>query len=191
MVLADESAKAGFVAADLLSQAEHGPDSQAMLVASSLAFAEEVREEVERQLALLPRGAIAAKALENSRLTVIEERDRMIEFANCYAAEHLIISLRDPWEAAEKITAAGSVFIGNYSPESAGDYASGTNHTLPTMGLAAAFSGIGLDSFMHSITYQELSREGLGSLSNTIITMAEAEGLDAHAAAVRYRIGND
>lgn len=191
MVLADESARAEFVAADLLSQAEHGPDSQAMLVASSLAFAEKVREEVMRQRALLPRGDIASKALENSRLIVIEDRATMLEFANRYAAEHLIVSLENPWEAAERITAAGSVFIGNYSPESAGDYASGTNHTLPTMGLATAFSGIGLDSFIHSVTYQELSREGLGSLSETIITMAEAEGLDAHAAAVKYRIGND
>ncbi|MBP9986888.1 MAG: histidinol dehydrogenase, partial [Bacteroidales bacterium] len=109
----------------------------------------------------------------------------------CYAAEHLIVPLENPWEAAEQITAAGSVFIGNYSPESAGDYASGTNHTLPTMGLAAAYSGIGLDSFMRSITYQELSREGLGSLAETIITMAGAEGLDAHAAAVKYRMEDD
>jgi len=191
MVLADESARAEFVAADLLSQAEHGPDSQAMLVASSLSFAEKVRDEVVRQRALLPRGEIASKALENSRLIVIEERSAMIGFANCYDAEHLIISVENPWKVAESITAAGSVFIGNYSPESAGDYASGTNHTLPTMGLSAAYSGIGLDSFMHSITYQELSREGLGSLSETIITMAEAEGLDAHAAAVKYRIEND
>ncbi len=191
MVLADGSAKVEFVAADLLSQAEHGPDSQAMLVASSTEFAEKVRAEVMRQLDLLPRGAIASKSLENSRLIVIEERGRMLEFANCYAAEHLIVSLENPWEAAEQITAAGSVFIGNYSPESAGDYASGTNHTLPTMGLAAAYSGIGLDSFMHSITYQELSREGLGSLAETIITMAGAEGLDAHAAAVKFRMEND
>lgn len=191
MVLADGSAKVEFVAADLLSQAEHGPDSQAMLVASSTEFAEKVRAEVMRQLDLLPRGAIASKSLENSRLIVIEDRGRMLEFANCYAAEHLIVSLENPWEAAEQITAAGSVFIGNYSPESAGDYASGTNHTLPTMGLAAAYSGIGLDSFMHSITYQELSREGLGSLAETIITMAGAEGLDAHAAAVKYRMEND
>ena len=112
----------------------------------------------------------------------------VIAFANAYAPEHLIISMRDPWAIAEQITAAGSVFIGNYSPESAGDYASGTNHTLPTTGLARAWSGIGLDSFMHSITYQELTREGLQSLGKTIITMAEAEGLDAHAAAVKTRL---
>ena len=114
--------------------------------------------------------------------------DTAIAFANAYASEHLIISMRNPWQVAEQITAAGSVFIGNYSPESAGDYASGTNHTLPTMGLARAWSGIGLDSFMHSVTYQELSREGLAALGETITTMAQAEGLDAHAAAVINRL---
>jgi len=188
MVLADDSANAKFVASDLLSQAEHGPDSQAMLACLSRQFAEDVATEVARQTALLPRAGIVDKALENSRLLVFERREDAIEFANAYASEHLIISMREPWAVAEKITAAGSVFIGNYSPESAGDYASGTNHTLPTMGLAKAFSGIGLDSFMHSITYQELSRDGLASLGRTITAMAEAEGLDAHAAAVKYRL---
>ena len=189
MVLADETANVGFVASDLLSQAEHGPDSQAILVCKSEAIATAVEAEVARQLALLPRRDIATKALENSRIVVMEDHNQAIAFANAYASEHLIISTRDPWAIAERITAAGSVFIGNYSPESAGDYASGTNHTLPTMGLARAWSGIGLDSFMHSITYQELSREGLESLGDTITTMAEAEGLDAHAAAVKYRLG--
>ena len=221
MVMADDSADARFVASDLLSQAEHGPDSQAMLVCGSEAFASDVEAEVARQLALLPRRDIAEKALENSRIVVFtdgpeafregqvcegEHRQNLkasrskacpkqaegsspaIAFANAYAAEHLIISMRNPWDVAEQITAAGSVFIGNYSPESAGDYASGTNHTLPTMGLARAFSGIGLDSFMHSITYQELTREGLESLGSTIIKMAGAEGLDAHAAAVKIRL---
>ncbi|MBO4417119.1 MAG: histidinol dehydrogenase [Bacteroidales bacterium] len=189
MVIADESANVGFVASDLLSQAEHGPDSQAILVCQDEKFASAVAAEVERQLALLPRCEIAVKALENSRIIVVDGRETAIDFANAYASEHLIISMREPWKVAEKITAAGSVFIGNYSPESAGDYASGTNHTLPTMGLARAWSGIGLDSFMHSITYQELTREGLESLGETITTMAEAEGLDAHAAAVKYRLG--
>ena len=281
MVLADDSADVSFVASDMLSQAEHGPDSQAVLVCQSEKFAADVAAEVDRQLALLPRRDIAAKALENSRIVVFtppacaperlcsankeiseryspaqsflpqnvagedgyfrpeasegkvcegehqqkensepeqsfpvaaegalfpesnadekiddwegtpesEEVDKtLVAFANAYASEHLIISMRDPWKVAEQITAAGSVFIGHYSPESAGDYASGTNHTLPTMGLARAWSGIGLDSFMHSITYQELTREGLESLGGTITTMAEAEGLDAHAAAVKIRL---
>ena len=190
MVLADDTADPRFVASDLLSQAEHGPDSQAMLVCGSRQFAEATAAEVERQLALLPRKNIAEKALENSRIVVFtaEGISAAIAFANAYAAEHLIISMRNPWNVAEQITAAGSVFIGNYSPESAGDYASGTNHTLPTMGLARAFSGIGLDSFMHSITYQELTRGGLEGLGSTIIKMAGAEGLDAHAAAVKIRL---
>ncbi len=190
MVLADDTADPSFVASDLLSQAEHGPDSQAMLVCGSRQFAEATAAEVERQLALLPRKNIAEKALENSRIVVFtaEGISAAIAFANAYASEHLIISMRNPWDVAEQITAAGSVFIGNYSPESAGDYASGTNHTLPTMGLARAFSGIGLDSFMHSITYQELTRGGLEGLGSTIIKMAGAEGLDAHAAAVKIRL---
>ncbi len=190
MVLADDTADPRFVASDLLSQAEHGPDSQAMLVCGSRQFAETTAAEVERQLALLPRKNIAEKALENSRIVVFtaEGISAAIAFANAYAAEHLIISMRNPWNVAEQITAAGSVFIGNYSPESAGDYASGTNHTLPTMGLARAFSGIGLDSFMHSITYQELTRGGLEGLGSIIIKMAGAEGLDAHAAAVKIRL---
>lgn len=201
MVLADDSAEVRFVASDLLSQAEHGPDSQAILVCQSEKFAADVVAEVARQLALLPRCEIAQNALFNSRIVVFSNNEAdsqqacctpatnmAVEFANTYASEHLIISMREPWKVAEQITAAGSVFIGNYSPESAGDYASGTNHTLPTMGLARAWSGIGLDSFMHSITYQELTREGLEALGDTITTMAEAEGLDAHAAAVKYRL---
>ena len=192
MVLADDSADVRFVASDMLSQAEHGPDSQAILVCQSEQFAADVAVEVSRQMALLPRREIAEKALENSRIVVFTSpaaaEGALVAFANTYASEHLIISMCEPWKVAEQITAAGSVFIGNYSPESAGDYASGTNHTLPTMGLARAWSGIGLDSFMHSITYQELTREGLESLGNTITTMAAAEGLDAHAAAVKIRL---
>ncbi len=188
MVLADETALPTLVASDLLCQAEHGPDSQAILVCTSEEFARQTDEEVARQLALLPRNAIAEKALANSRIVVLRSREEMIDFANLYAAEHLIISLYDPWEAADKITAAGSIFIGNYSPESAGDYASGTNHTLPTSGWARAFSGVNLDSFTRKITYQELSPEGLESLSGVITAMARAEGLEAHAQAVVLRL---
>ena len=188
MIMADDSARPEFVAADFLSQAEHGPDSQSLLVCRSQEFAEQVNAEIARQLALLPRADIATRSLANSRIVVFDDIDTMIAFANAYASEHLIIAMDDAWAVADRITAAGSIFVGHYSPESAGDYASGTNHTLPTMGLASAYSGIGLDSFMHAITYQELSQEGLNSLSNTIIRMAEAEGLDAHANAVKVRV---
>ncbi len=188
LVMADDTARADFVAADMLSQAEHGPDSQAILVCRSKTFAEEVANEVERQAALLKRSEAVKKSLAHSRIIVFGHPDRMTDFTNAYAAEHLIISMKDPWKTAEKITAAGSIFIGNYSPESAGDYASGTNHTLPTSGWARSFSGVNIDSFMRKITYQELSRDGLASLAPTIIAMAEAEGLDAHAAAVKVRM---
>lgn len=188
MVMADDNARPDFVAADFLSQAEHGPDSQSLLVCRSSEFAERVNAEITRQLALLPRADIATRSLENSRIVVLGDIDTMIDFANRYAAEHLIIAMDDAWAVANRITAAGSIFVGHYSPESAGDYASGTNHTLPTMGLATAYNGIGLDSFMHAITYQELTQEGLNSLSGTIIRMAEAEGLEAHANAVRVRV---
>lgn len=188
MVLADRSANPSFVAADLLSQAEHGPDSQAILVCDSMDFALQAEAETLRRLALLPRSDIAEKALENSRIIVLERRDDMVDFANLYGSEHLIVSLENPWAAADRITAAGSIFIGNYSPESAGDYASGTNHTLPTMGYAVAVGGIGTDSFRHQVTYQQLTCEGLRALGKTIITMAEAEGLDGHAEAVRARL---
>lgn len=188
MVLADDSADAAFVASDLLSQAEHGPDSQALLVCDNVRFAEQVERQLERQLAALPRAGIASRALENSRAIVFDSKDDMVDFANAYGAEHLIISMHDAWEVADRITAAGSVFIGNYSPESAGDYASGTNHTLPTCGWASAFSGVNTDSFVRKITYQELSREGLAALAPTITAMAEAEGLDAHGRAVKIRL---
>ncbi|GHS95930.1 histidinol dehydrogenase [Bacteroidia bacterium] len=188
MVLADSSAKAGFVAADMLSQAEHGSDSQSIVVVNSQELAAQIENQLNEQVEKLPRKAFAIKALENSKIILLNERQEMIDFANTYAAEHLIISMQDPWEVAEHITAAGSIFIGNYSPESAGDYASGTNHTLPTSGWAKAYSGVNLDSFMKKITYQELTRQGLESLSDTIITMAEAEGLDAHAQAVKVRL---
>ena len=191
MVMADATAQPAFVAADFLSQAEHGPDSQSLLVCNSQVLAAEVESEITRQLALLPRADIATRSLENSRIVVFDDVDTMVDFANDYAAEHLIIAMNDAWSVADRITAAGSIFVGHYSPESAGDYASGTNHTLPTMGLATAYSGIGLDSFMHAITYQELTQEGLTSLGNTIIQMAEAEGLDAHANSVAIRFGEE
>lgn len=191
MVMADATAQPAFVAADFLSQAEHGPDSQSILVCNSPDLATQVEAEITRQLALLPRADIATRSLENSRIVVFDDVDTMINFANDYAAEHLIIAMDDAWGVAQRITAAGSIFVGHYSPESAGDYASGTNHTLPTMGLATAYSGIGLDSFMHAITYQELTQAGLNALGGTIIQMAEAEGLDAHANAVKVRLASE
>lgn len=190
MVLADESADARFVAADLLSQAEHGRDSQAMVVCNSEALAEAVMEEVDRQAALLSRGEYIAESLKNSRAVVFESSQEMIDFANAYAAEHLIVSMQDAWSVVDKISAAGSIFVGNYSPESAGDYASGTNHTLPTSGWAHSCSGVNVDSFMRKMTIQELSKEGLQGLSSTIVAMADAEGLEAHAAAVKVRMEN-
>ena len=188
MVLADASADASFVASDLLSQAEHGRDSQAVLVCSDRDFAGRVVAEVERQAALLPRGEYIASSLSGSRAVVFDSVEEMIAFADCYAPEHLIISMEDADTVAERIICAGSVFIGNYSPESAGDYASGTNHTLPTSGWAHSCSGVGLDSFMRQMTLQKLSAAGLAGLSETIVTMAEAEGLEAHAAAVKVRM---
>lgn len=188
LVLADDEASPDFAAADLLSQAEHGGDSQAVLVCASERFARDTRRAVEEQLQQLQRGDTIREALRQSRIVVLDSREKMIAFANAYAPEHLIVSMRDAWEAAAQITAAGSVFIGPWSPESAGDYASGTNHTLPTGGWARAYSGVNTDSFLRKITYQELSRKGLAALSPTVIAMAEAEGLGAHAAAVRVRM---
>lgn len=188
MVMADGSADAEFVAADMLSQAEHGRDSQAIVVCDSLAFAEQVAATVERQMAELSRADYVAESLKNSRAVVLDSREQMIAFANEYAAEHLIISMEDAWGVAAEITAAGSIFIGNYSPESAGDYASGTNHTLPTSGWAHSCSGVNIDSFMRKMTIQELSHDGIESLAQTIVAMAEAEGLEAHANAVKVRI---
>lgn len=188
LVMADSSAVPAFVASDLLSQAEHGPDSQVILVCDTEILADKVQQEVEDQLERLPRKDVALKALENSRVIVMPSLDDRIEFVNMYAAEHLIISIENPWDTAEKITAAGSVFIGNYTPESAGDYASGTNHTLPTSGWARSMSGVNLDSFIRKITYQEITGEGMNTLGKTIVTMAKAEGLDAHANAAVIRM---
>lgn len=188
LVMADDTAHPSFVAADMLSQAEHGPDSQAILVCNTEELAQQVKEEVERQAARLTRASSVEQSLAHSRIVVLGNRADMIGFANVYAAEHLIISMAQPWDVAQQITAAGSIFIGNYSPESAGDYASGTNHTLPTSGYARAFSGVNLDSYIRKITYQELTPEGLSALAPTIVAMADAEGLDAHAAAVKVRV---
>ena len=187
-VMADDTANASFVAADLLSQAEHGVDSQVLLVSTSEAMINEVLKETEQQLELLPRKEFAAKALENSRAILLSTVAEMIELVNQYAAEHLIISCKDDEQIAEQIINAGSVFLGNYSPESVGDYASGTNHTLPTNGYAKAYSGVSVDSFVKKITYQKLTQEGLKNIGKAVEIMAEAEGLEAHANAVRKRI---
>lgn len=188
MVIADDESNPQFVAADLLSQAEHGNDSQSILLCLSADFARRVDTATEEQYARLSRRQTISNSLNGSRIIVLEDLAQVVDFANGYAPEHLIIQTRRPWEIAERITAAGSVFVGDYSTESAGDYASGTNHTLPTSGWARSMSGVNLDSFMHKITFQELSREGLEALAPTITAMAEAEGLDAHAEAVRIRL---
>jgi len=189
-VLADDSAVAGFIAADLLSQAEHGVDSQVLLVTCSETLVKSVEGELKKQLESLPRKNIAQKALENSKSIVVKNIDEAIELVNEYAAEHLIISCKDDEAIAEKIVNAGSIFLGNYSPESVGDYASGTNHTLPTNGFAKAYSGVSVDSFVKKITYQKLTQQGLQNIGKTIELMAEAEGLDAHKNAVSIRIKN-
>lgn len=188
LVLADEDARPEFAAADLLSQAEHGDDSQAVLVCRSEEFARRAIASVGEQAARLSRRDAIGNSLANSRIVVFSDPDEQIAFADAYAPEHLIVAMRDAWDAAARITAAGSVFIGGYSPESAGDYASGTNHTLPTGGWARAYSGVNTESFMRKITYQELTREGLEALAPTITAMAETEGLDAHANAVHIRM---
>ena len=191
MVIADGASNPACVAADLLSQAEHGPDSQVMLVCDSAATAEAVQAEVERQAASLPRAAFVRQALDKSRAVILPDEADVIAFADAYAPEHLIISTREPWRIADRITAAGSVFVGAWTPESAGDYASGTNHTLPTSGWARSFSGVNLDSFYRKMTLQEITREGLQGLAGTIVTMAEAEGLQAHADAVKIRLQDE
>lgn len=187
-VLADNFAEPAFVASDLLSQAEHGVDSQAILITTSQSILQKVEAEVEKQLAVLPRRAIAEKALANSRLISVSSMHEAIEIANEYASEHLILACENAEEIAENIVNAGSIFIGNYSPESVGDYASGTNHTLPTNGYARAYSGVSLDSFIKKITFQKLTQKGLQQIASSVILMAEAEGLHAHANAVNVRL---
>ena len=187
-VIADAQANPAFVAADLLSQAEHGHDSQVLLVTTSSELINKVKQEVERQVTMLPRNEIAQDSLEMSLMVLLKDDDEIIEMTNEYAPEHLIIQTKNAAELAERVVNAGSVFIGPWSPESAGDYASGTNHTLPTNGYAKAHSGVNIDSFMRKITFQELTREGLASLGPTIETMAEGESLIAHKNAVAVRL---
>lgn len=189
-VLADETANPVFVAADLLSQAEHGADSQALLITTSEKLQKEVMYEVERQLGYLPRRDIAAKALENSKLIVVKDMEEALQMTNEYAPEHLIIQTTDYHQLAEQVTNAGSVFLGPLSPESAGDYASGTNHTLPTNGYAKAYSGVSLDSFIRKITFQEILPQGMCAIGPAIEVMAANEQLDAHKNAVTVRLNS-
>jgi histidinol dehydrogenase len=187
-VYADETAVPSFVAADLLSQAEHGADSQVLLIASNSNIVEQVQLELTQQLADLPRADFATKALGHSKAIVIASREDAIQLINAYAPEHLILSVDNALVVAEKIINAGSVFIGNYSPESVGDYASGTNHTLPTNGYAKAYSGVSVDSFVKKITFQQLTEMGLKNIAQTVIQMASGEQLEAHAQAVAIRV---
>jgi len=189
-VLADETANPAFVAADLLSQAEHGVDSQAVLVTTSEKLLKDVMYEVERQLGYLKRRDIAEKSLKNSKLILVKDMDEAMELTNAYAPEHLIIETKDYMELAQKVVNAGSVFLGHLTPESAGDYASGTNHTLPTNGYAKAYSGVSLDSFIKKITFQEILPQGMAMLGPAIEVMAANEELDAHKNAVTVRLSN-
>jgi histidinol dehydrogenase len=188
LVVADETSNPAFVASDLLSQAEHGTDSQVVLVANNASTFEKVKVEIEIQLNKLPRKKIATKALEHSIFIVIEDKKERIDLINEYAPEHLILSTRNYSEIADQITNAGSVFLGEYTPESAGDYASGTNHTLPTNGWARSYGGVNLDSFIRKITFQEITKEGIKNIGPAIEKMAAAEQLDAHKNAVILRL---
>ena len=187
-VYADETADPRFVAADLLSQAEHGVDSQVLLVVNKESLVETIKGQLVTQLDKLPRKELAEKALDNSKIMLVNNDEEAIELLNEYAPEHLILSCAHADELADKVINAGSVFIGNFSPESAGDYASGTNHTLPTNGFAKAYSGVSVDSFVKKITFQKLNEEGLNSIGSSVVAMAEAEGLKAHAEAVKLRL---
>ena len=187
-VLADATSRPDFVAADLLSQAEHGVDSQVLLVTTDEALLEKVQAEVARQLAALPRKEIAAKALESSKLILVRDMDEALSLTNRYAPEHLILETADYAQAAEKVVNAGSVFLGAYTPESAGDYASGTNHTLPTNGYAKAYNGVNLDSYCRKVTFQELSPQGVRAIGEAVACMAAGEHLDAHRNAMRLRM---
>ena len=189
-VIADETANPAFIAADLLSQAEHGVDSQVVLITTSERLLNEVEYEVQHQLARLPRWQMAEKSLANSKLVLVKDMEEAIAMTNEYAPEHLIIETKDYMELAEKVVNAGSVFLGSYTPESAGDYASGTNHTLPTNGYAKAYSGVSLDSFIRKITFQEINREGIQNIGPAIEVMAANEQLDAHKNAVSVRLAS-
>lgn len=187
-VLADETANPAFVASDLLSQAEHGVDSQVILVTTSSELLQRVQQEVARQLEQLPRKQIAAKSLESSRLVLVKDMEEAVAMVNEYAPEHLIVETKDYMQIADRVVNAGSVFLGPYSPESAGDYASGTNHTLPTNGYAKAYSGVSLDSFIRKITFQEITSEGIATIGPAIEVLAANEYLDAHKNAVSLRL---
>jgi histidinol dehydrogenase len=190
-IYADETAQPSFIAADLLSQAEHGIDSQVLLVTNHELLIDEVLKEIDKQVVELPRKNIVIKALENSKIILVKSETEAIDLLNEYAPEHLILACADADDLSEKVINAGSVFLGNYSPESVGDYASGTNHTLPTNGNAKAYSGVSVDSFVKKITFQKLSKEGLKNIGSTVELMAEAEGLQAHAGAVKIRMNNE
>ena len=187
-VIADENSNVQFVAADLLSQAEHGTDSQVILITTSENILDAVSKEIELQLSKLPRREIAAKTLENSKLVLVHDTDEAMDLSNCYAPEHLIIATDDYEKLSEKVINAGSVFLGKYACESAGDYASGTNHTLPTHRYALAYNGVNLDSYNRKITFQNLTEDGIRSIGHAVVTMAENEQLEAHANAMRLRI---
>ena len=189
-VIADEMANAEFVSADLLSQAEHGVDSQVVLITTSSKLIDDVQQEVDRQLDMLPRKEIAQRALENSRIILVRDKKEAIDLSNAYAPEHLVIQTEDYEQLAERVVNAGSVFLGQYACESAGDYASGTNHTLPTHGYATAYSGVNLDSYCRKVTFQQLTEEGIRSIGRAVELMAEAEQLDAHKNAMTVRINS-
>ncbi|WP_332456680.1 histidinol dehydrogenase [Petrimonas sp.] len=189
LVVADETCRPSFVASDLLSQAEHGPDSEVILLSDNKKVVKEINKELDIQLANLPRKEMAEKALKNSRAILFKDVETCIRFSNVYAPEHLILAVENPVLRSREVTSAGSVFLGNYSCESAGDYASGTNHTLPTSGYAKAYSGVSLDSFVKKITFQQLSEEGIAGIGVAVETMAEAEELFAHKNAMTLRLG--
>jgi len=189
LVIVDETCRPSFVAADLLSQAEHGPDSEVVLLSDNKKVIKEINNELDIQLASLPRKEIAEKALKNSRAILFKDIGTCIRFSNVYAPEHLILAVENPVLRSREVISAGSIFLGNYSCESAGDYASGTNHTLPTSGHAKAYSGVSLDSFVKKITFQQLSEEGIASIGTAVETMAEAEELFAHKNAMALRVG--
>ena len=187
-IFADETADPEFIAADLLSQCEHGPDSQVILVTDSRQLADQVNRAIEQQIEKLPRKSIAEKSISTSKIFILSTAQQAMEMLNTYAPEHLILACRDAEKIAGEVRSAGSVFIGHYAPESVGDYASGTNHTLPTQGYARSYSGVSVDSFVKKISYQQLTTEGLKAIGGTVMTMARAEGLDAHASAVEIRL---
>jgi histidinol dehydrogenase len=191
MILADKTASPEYVAADLLAQAEHGPDSQVFLLTNDSMLPGKVNEQIDAYLKRLSRADIAKEALSNSKIIVLNSDEELMEMSNLYAPEHLIITTKNPEELADKVINAGSVFLGDNTPESLGDYASGTNHVLPTNGTAKAYSGVNLETFMKKITFQKATREGLKSIGETVMSMAKAEQLEAHKLAVEIRMNSN